>query len=230
MSQRTRKVLIIVLVVVGLLALYMVIQRATTEPAKAATPLAAKKMSDKQIHALVGASLQLAAGDEKKARATLRDAFGGPGWQMRIPFDKPRKTSKRKVVFRPGATRRAGCATGYVEGKIETSVVGFDVLKASTAQSWCWRDGQITSTGDLKTYQHVTQWGALMNWHEDGIRRGSHGWTDYGGKNHGGHYANVVASFKACAPVPTGCILPKQVGIRTSLLLHGDGRFWTSVG
>lgn len=227
MTTKT-KVVIAVGVLLGLLALYMLVQRSTTPASAAVTPTTlAKKMTRKQIQALIGASMQLAVGKEKKAKKTLRKAFGGRGWQMRIPMGGVRK--KKRVRFMPGASRRAGCAYAYVEGKWETSIVGFDVLKSAMKQKWCWRSGKITFVGKRDTYQHVTEWGALMNWHEDGFRDGSNGWTNYGGRKHGGHYTNKTAKFKACAPVPTGCILPTERKIRMSLLEHGDGQFFTNL-
>jgi hypothetical protein len=125
---------------------------------------------------------------------------------------------------------KAGCNQAYVSGKIEQAVVGFDIMKASLRQRFCWKDGQITSLSDPDKWQHVTQYGQAINVREDGWRRGSSGWTNYGGKPKGGHYLNMTAKFKACAPIPTGCVLPKKYGIRLSIVVHKGGGTDVSVG
>jgi hypothetical protein len=187
----------------------------------------AERISKHHQHVLARAVGAFLAGDLKRVKRILRRGFGGKGWQMRVPISHG---SRKRVALKPGATYRKGCGTAYVDGKYETSFVGFDVLKASMKQTWCWKRGKITRVGDLKVFQHVTQWGAVMNWREDHVRKGSHGWTNYGNHKHGGHYANATAAFEACAPVPTGCILPTHKRIRMSLLLHGDGQSFTNVG
>ncbi len=126
---------------------------------------------------------------------------------------------------------KAGCANSTVKGKIETAVVGWDVMTAQLWQSFCWKEGSITSVGDLKKQMDVTTWGQAHGWREDGWRDGPNGWTNYGDKYHGGHYTVKTAKFKAClqGPLP-GCIDSSSATIRLSLLQHAGGKWWGSVG
>lgn len=124
----------------------------------------------------------------------------------------------------------AGCANSTVKGKIETSVVGWDVMNAQIWQRFCWQKGRITAVGDLRKQMDVTTWGNAHGWREDGWRDGPNGWTNYGNEYHGGHYTVKTAKFKACVPFPTGCVDSSSATIRLSLLQHAGGQWWGGVG
>lgn len=126
---------------------------------------------------------------------------------------------------------KAGCANAKVHGKIETRVLGWDVMNAKMWQYFCWKEGQIYRVDPIKKQIDVTDWGQAHGWFEDGWRDGPNGWTNYGGKPHGGHYAVKTAKFKACINYGVGgCIESHHATIRLSLLQHAGGQWWGSVG
>ena len=234
----TRKlVVIIIAILLGIVVLFAVLQRAVTDPAEAAT------QSHEQAKAAAKAAYQ--NGNYERAEQILYRAFGKRALKLRLEAPQivlqkagdPLAESQIRLVddtplYRPStdpAFQKKGCSLAYVSGKIEQAVLGFDIMKASMQQRFCWEDGQITSLGDLDKWQHVTQYGEAINVDADGWRRGSSGYTDFGGKNKGGHYVNMTAKFSACAPIPTGCVLPKKYGIRLSIVEHKGGGVDTNV-
>lgn len=220
----TRKVVIVAAVIVGICLLFLLMQNLTTEPSKAAaTPpmLTCQPNHGKRP----GCCHKTKAGNRK--------------------CDYPRRLSaarKEDVALAdpvidgdlykpvPDLDRAAGCANSTIAGKIETAVVGWDVMHAQLWQKFCWEKGQITYLGDLRKQMDVTTWGNAHGWREDGWRDGPNGWTDYGGKNHGGHFAVKTAKFKACVPFPTGCVDSNSATIRLSLVQHAGGGWSGAVG
>lgn len=127
--------------------------------------------------------------------------------------------------------QKAGCANAKSGGKIETSVLGWDVMSAKMWQYFCWREGHIYRVDPIKKQSDVTAWGEGHGWSTDGWRDGPDGWTNYGDKYHGGHYAVKTAKFKAClVGAPFGCIESNSATIRLSVLEHAGGQWWGGVG
>lgn len=219
----SKTIIIVVAVLVGIALLFLALQQLITDPqpASAARPEITKCQP----------------GHGKRPGCCYTTKAGRK-------CDFPRRTSAARkedvlldpepdyALYRPvpDLERAAGCDNSTIAGKIETAVVGWDVMHAQLWQKFCWEKGQITYLGDLRKQMDVTTWGNAHGWREDGWRDGPSGWTDYGGKNHGGHYAVKTAKFKACVPFPTGCVDSSSATIRLSLLQHAGGGWSGSVG
>lgn len=217
-----RITLIVIAVVIGIALLFWLLQEATTEPAKAGTP---EIMKCKKNHGHRPGCCYYTAKGYRKCDYPRRMSAKREDVELAYPVleDDP-------LLRPPVLERAAGCDDSTVRGKIETAVVGWDVMHAQLWQKFCWEKGQITWVGDLRKQMDVTTWGNAHGWREDGWRDGPNGWTDYGGKRHGGHYVVKTAKFKACVPFPTGCVDSNSATIRLSLLQHAGGVWSGSVG